>query len=94
MNRHSRKNGGKPSCQHVPEEVSHGENLLSEECPTARNVAGNVGKGNPIENPRQHPLVARPPVMFPHDWGFFALTDIFSRIRTEENGNKIDFFIQ
>ena len=41
MNRHSRKNGGKPSCQHVPEEVSHGENLLSEECPTARNVAGN-----------------------------------------------------
>ena len=35
MNRHSRKYGGKPSCQHVPEEVSHGENLLSEECPTA-----------------------------------------------------------
>ena len=35
MNRHSRKNGGKPGCQHVPEEVSHGENLLSEERPTA-----------------------------------------------------------
>ena len=46
MNRHSRKNGGKPSCQHVPEEVSHGENLLSEECPTARNVAANGQKGN------------------------------------------------
>ena len=35
MNRHSRKNGGKPSCQHVPEEVSHGENLLSGGGPTA-----------------------------------------------------------
>jgi len=46
MNRHSRKNGGKPSCQHVPEEVSHGENLLSEECPTARKVAANGEKGN------------------------------------------------
>ena len=45
MNRHSRKNGGKPSCQHVPEEVSHGENLLSEECPTARNVAGKRQNG-------------------------------------------------
>ncbi len=41
MNRHSRKNGGKPGCQHVPEEVSHGENLLSEECPTVGNVSGN-----------------------------------------------------
>lgn len=46
MNRHSRKNGGKPGCQHVPEEVSHGENLLSEECPTARKVAANGEKGN------------------------------------------------
>ena len=43
---HSRKKAGQKSGQHVPEEVSHGENLLSEECPTARKVAANGEKGN------------------------------------------------
>lgn len=33
MNRHSRKNGGKPSCQHVPEEVSHGVSSFREAAP-------------------------------------------------------------
>lgn len=48
MNRHSRKNGGKPGCQHVPEEVSHGENLLSGGGPTAATYPRIQRKAIPI----------------------------------------------
>ena len=37
MNRHSRKNGGKPSCQHVPEEVLHGVTSFRRSAPLGEN---------------------------------------------------------
>ena len=42
MNRHSRKDAGQETGQHIPEEVLHGHNLLSEDAPTARNLYQNI----------------------------------------------------
>ena len=42
MNRHSRKDAGQKTGQHIPEEVLHGHNLLSEDVPTARNLYQNI----------------------------------------------------
>ena len=38
MNRHSRKDAGQETDQHIPEEVLHGHNPLSEDAPTARTL--------------------------------------------------------
>ena len=38
MNRHSRKDAGQKTGQHIPEEVLHGHNPLSEDAPTPRTV--------------------------------------------------------
>ena len=51
MNRHSRKNGGKPSCQHVPEEVSHGVSSFREAAPRWQRICEREERQDSFNSP-------------------------------------------
>ena len=69
MNRHSRKNGGKPGCQHVPEEVSHGVSSFREAAPQRQ----------PIREYRERQFrLSRAPTMFPHGRGLCLLCLLYT----------------
>ena len=51
MNRYSRKNGGKPSCQHVPEEVSHGVSSFREAAPRWQRIREREERQYSLKSP-------------------------------------------